>query len=354
MPFDPERHFKIIHNGRPKGGSEMIGKFEGKHILHGNQFSNEDLDKIMQVADEFEHGLEEGMTYDLMKGRILAALFFEPSTRTRLSFESAMLRLGGGVISVASGATSSAAKGESIQDTALTVSQYAHVIVIRHPQIGSAAEAAASATVPVINAGDGAGQHPTQALLDVYTIKKELGTLDGITISLVGDLKYGRTAHALVELLSLYDIGLRFVSPESLKMPADIVERLKHKGREIIETEDLVEAAADSDLIYVTRIQKERFPDIKDYEKIDGVYVIRMQKESFPDIKDYEKIKGVYVIDETLLKEAKKGVVIMHPLPRVDEISVSVDSYEGAAYFRQVRNGIYVRMALLALVLGVK
>ena len=310
----------------------MIGKFEGKHILHGNQFSNEDLEKIMQVADEFEYGLENGKTYDLLRGRILAALFFEPSTRTRLSFESAMLQLGGGVVSVASGATSSAAKGESIEDTALTVSQYAHVIVIRHPQIGSAAEAAAVATVPVINAGDGAGQHPTQALLDVYTIRKELGTLDGITVSLVGDLKFGRTVHALVELLSLYKIGFRFVSPSSLKMPADIVARLKEKGIEIVETGDLEEAAAESDLLYMTRIQKERFPDIG----------------------DYEKIKGTYIIDESLISHAKKGVIVMHPLPRVDEISKSVDSYRGAAYFRQVRNGIHVRMALLSLVLGVK
>lgn len=310
----------------------MIGNFEGKHILHGNQFSNEDLHKIMQVADEFEQGLQKGQTYDLMKGKVLAALFFEPSTRTRLSFESAMLHLGGGVISVASAATSSAAKGETIEDTALTVSQYAHIIVMRHPKIGSAAEAAAVATVPVINAGDGAGQHPTQALLDAYTIKKELGTLDGITVSLVGDLKYGRTVHALIELLSLYDIGFRLVSPAGLRMPADIVARLKEKGIEVVETEDLVEAAADSDLMYVTRIQKERFPNVE----------------------DYEKIKGAYVIDETLLDNAKKGVIIMHPLPRVDEISTSVDSYEGAAYFRQVRNGLYVRMALLALVLGMK
>jgi aspartate carbamoyltransferase len=267
-----------------------------------------------------------------MKGKVLATLFFEPSTRTRLSFESAMSRLGGGVISVASGATSSAAKGESIRDTALTVSQYADVIVIRHPQTGSAAEAAEAATVPVMNAGDGAGQHPTQALLDIYTIKKELGKLDGIKVSLVGDLKYGRTVHALVELLSLYSIGLRFVSPSSLKMPEDIVSNLREKGVDVMETDSLVEAAADSDLVYVTRIQKERFSDIK----------------------EYEKLKGSYVINKALLKEFKAGVVIMHPLPRVDEIAVEVDSYEGAAYFRQVRNGVFVRMALLALILGMK
>jgi aspartate carbamoyltransferase len=300
--------------------------------LHGNQFSKEDLDKIMQVADEFEKGLEKGQTYDLMKGKVLAALFFEPSTRTRLSFESAMLRLGGGIISVASGATSSAAKGESIGDTALTVSQYADVIVMRHPQIGSAGEAAEVATVPVINAGDGAGQHPTQALLDVYTIQKEIGRLDGIQVSMVGDLKYGRTVHTLVELLSLYDLGLRLVSPESLKMPADIVSNLKERGLEVIETEDLVEAAADSDLLYVTRIQKERFSDVN----------------------EYERLKGAYVIDNTLLEKVKEGVAIMHPLPRVDEIAKEVDSYKGAAYFRQVRNGIFVRMALLALVLGMR
>lgn len=310
----------------------MIEDFKGKHILHGNQFSKEDLDKIMQVADEFEQGLEKGQTYDLMKGKVLAALFFEPSTRTRLSFESAMLRLGGGIISVASGATSSAAKGESIGDTALTVSQYADVIVMRHPQIGSAGEAAEVATVPVINAGDGAGQHPTQALLDVYTIQKEIGRLDGIQVSLVGDLKYGRTVHTLVELLSLYDLGLRLVSPESLKMPADIVSNLKERGLEVIETEDLVEAAADSDLLYVTRIQKERFSDVN----------------------EYERLKGAYVIDNTLLEKVKEGVAIMHPLPRVDEIATEVDSYKGAAYFRQVRNGIFVRMALLALVLGMR
>ena len=310
----------------------MIEDFKGKHILHGNQFSKEDLDKIMQVADEFEQGLEKGQTYDLMKGKVLAALFFEPSTRTRLSFESAMLRLGGGIISVASGATSSAAKGESIGDTALTVSQYADVIVIRHPQIGSAGEAAEVATVPVINAGDGAGQHPTQALLDVYTIQKEIGRLDGIQVSLIGDLKYGRTVHALVELLSLYDLGLRLVSPESLKIPADIVSNLKERGLEVIETDNLVEAAADSDLLYVTRIQKERFSDVN----------------------EYERLKGAYVIDNTLLEKVKEGVAIMHPLPRVDEIATEVDSYKGAAYFRQVRNGIFVRMALLAMVLGMR
>lgn len=310
----------------------MIGDFKGKHILHGNQFSKEDLEKIMLVADEFEQSLKRGTIYEIMKGRVLATLFFEPSTRTRLSFESAMLRLGGGVISVASGETSSAAKGESIADTAMTVSQYADVIVMRHPQKGSANQAAEVASVPVINAGDGAGQHPTQALLDFYTIKKEIGRFDGIKVSLVGDLKFGRTVHALVELLSLYDVKLYLVSPANLRMPEDIVAMLKKKGMDVAETDNLMEAAAESDLMYITRIQKERFSDIK----------------------DYESLKGSYVINKALLGKAKKGVVIMHPLPRVDEIAAEVDTYEGAAYFRQVRNGVYVRMALLAMVMGLK
>jgi len=308
----------------------LIGNFNGKHILHGNQFTKEDLGQVMKAAGVFEGGLKNGQTYDLMRGRILATLFFEPSTRTRLSFESAMLRLGGGVISVASGATSSAAKGESIGDTARTVSQYADVIVMRHPQIGSAAEAAATATVPVINAGDGAGQHPTQALLDIYTMQKEVGTLDGIRVALLGDLKNGRTVHALVELMALFKVELILVSPPQLQMPAEIVDGLKKKGLSVHQTDDLMQAAAAADVLYVTRIQKERFSDAA----------------------DYEKLKGSYVIDNHLLEQAKKDLVILHPLPRVDEIAVEVDAHPGAAYFRQTLNGVYVRMALLALVLG--
>jgi aspartate carbamoyltransferase len=241
-----------------------------------------------------------------------------------------MQRLGGGVISMASAESSSAAKGETVADTARTVAQYADAIVIRHPRIGSAKEAADAAPIPVINAGDGAGQHPTQALLDIYTIHKELGSLKNLTVSMVGDLKNGRTVHALVELLSNFQTRLYFVSPGSLGMPEEIVSNLKQKGIEIVETEDFRKAASESDLVYMTRIQKERFENLS----------------------EYERVKGYYVIDEKFLKELKKKITIIHPLPRVDEISPEVDAYPGAAYFRQVRNGVFVRMALLAMILG--
>lgn len=305
---------------------------KGKDILHGNQFSKEDIDTILQVAAGFEKDLQNKDSLPLLPGKIMAALFFEPSTRTRLSFETAMLRLGGGVISVASAESSSVAKGETVVDTAQTVAQYADVIVMRHPRIGSAKEAADAVSIPVLNGGDGAGQHPTQALQDIYTIQKEVGSLNDLSISLVGDLKNGRTVHALVELLSLFKARLFLVSPALLRMPEEISSRLKAKGLAIIETEDMAEAASQSDLVYMTRIQKERFANIS----------------------DYEKVKGSYIINAKFLEGLKKKITILHPLPRVDEIHPEVDAYPGAAYFRQVRNGVYVRMALLAMVMGVK
>ena len=303
---------------------------KGKDILHGNQFSKRDIDGVIKIASDFKKELKKKDSLTLLKGKILATLFFEPSTRTRLSFETAMQRLGGGVISMASAEGSSAAKGETVADTARTVSQYADVIVIRHPRIGSAKEAADAVTIPVLNAGDGAGQHPTQALLDIYTIHKELGSLKNLVVSMVGDLKNGRTVHALVELLSLYQGRLYFVSPGNLRMPDEITSNLKKRGIEIEETEDLEKAASESQVIYMTRIQKERFTDLA----------------------EYERVKGSYVIDGEFLKKLKKKVTILHPLPRVDEINPEVDTYPGAAYFRQVRNGVYVRMALLAMILG--
>ena len=309
-----------------------MANLKGKDILHGDQFSKRDIDGVMKAASDFEKQLKKKDSLTLLKGKVLATLFFEQSTRTRLSFETAMQRLGGGVISMASAEGSSAAKGETVGDTARTVSQYADVIVIRHPRIGSAKEAADAASVPVINAGDGAGQHPTQALLDMYTIRKELGSLKNLEVAMVGDLKNGRTVHALVELLSLYQARLRFVSPGSLRMPEEITSNLKRKGIWIEETEDLEKAAFESALIYMTRIQKERFTDLT----------------------EYERVKSSYVIDSGFLKRLKKKITILHPLPRVDEISLDVDSYPGAAYFRQVRNGVFVRMALLAMILGKK
>lgn len=306
-------------------------KLGQKDILTAGQFSTEEIRQIIETARMMEEALEGQNKLDLLDGYILSTLFFEPSTRTRLSFESAMHRLGGGVLSVAAAKTaSSAAKGESLADTARTVEQYCDVIVIRHPRIGSAQEVAQAASVPVINAGDGAGQHPTQALLDVYTIWKEQGQLDELTVALVGDLKYGRTVHSLSVLLGLFHPRLILVSPPSLAMPREIIEQLRKGGIEIEETGDLKEAAAQSDVLYITRIQRERFEDPA----------------------TYDRLKGSYIVDNDLVDRCKAGVIIMHPLPRVDEIATEVDARPEAAYFRQVGNGLYVRMALLALVLG--
>ena len=307
-----------------------MSSLKGKDILHGNQFSKKEIETIIKTASEFEKELKKKDSLTLLRGKILATLFFEPSTRTRLSFEAAMQRLGGGVISMGSVESSSVAKGESLTDTAQTVAQYADVIVIRHPRMGSAKEVADAVSIPVINAGDGAGQHPTQALLDLYTIRKELGTLKNLSITLVGDLKNGRTVHALVEVLSHFGVRFYFVSPDLLRMPEEVAVRMKEKGCEVIETDDLVMAASKSDLVYMTRIQKERFADLS----------------------EYEKVKGSYIIDREFLDRLKKKITILHPLPRVDEIHPEVDSYPGAAYFRQMRNGVFVRMALLAMILG--
>jgi aspartate carbamoyltransferase len=309
-----------------------MGTLKGKDILHGNQFSRKEIDAIIKTAAQMEKELKGKGSLNLLRGSILVTLFFEPSTRTRLSFEAAMQRLGGGVISMGSVESSSVAKGETLTDTAQTVAQYADVIVIRHPRMGSAKEVADAVSIPVINAGDGAGQHPTQALLDLYTIRKELGTLKNLKIALVGDLKNGRTVHALVEVLSHFGVRFYFVSPDLLRMPEEVAVRMKEKGCEVIETDDLVMAASKSDLVYMTRIQKERFADLS----------------------EYEKVKGSYIIDREFLDRLKKKITILHPLPRVDEIHPEVDSYPGAAYFRQMRNGVFVRMALLAMVLGKK
>lgn len=304
--------------------------FKGKDILHGNQFSKKDIDHIIDVASGFEKELKKKDSLAILKGKILATLFFEPSTRTRLSFEAAIQRLGGGVISLGSVESSSVAKGETLVDTVRTVSQYADAIVIRHPRTGSAKEAADAVPIPIINAGDGIGQHPTQALLDIFTIKKEMGSLKKLTVSMIGDLKYGRTVHALSQLLSLFQARFYFVSPAVLRMPEEITSGLKSKGIDVVETEDMFQAASESNIMYMTRIQKERFPDLS----------------------EYEKMKGSYILNKAFLDRVGKKMIILHPLPRVDEISTDVDEYSGAAYFRQMRNGVFVRMALLAMIFG--
>jgi len=303
---------------------------KGKDVLNAAQFSLKELDLIMNTAARFEKRVKSGEVINSLEGQVVASLFFEPSTRTLLSFETAINRLGARVVSMANAATFSVAKGETLADTIRTVDGYVDIIVIRHPMKGSAQIAADNAIHPVINGGDGAGQHPTQALLDLYTIRKEKGILSGQTITFLGDLKNGRTVHSLGYFMTLFQNKMIFVSPESLKMPAEITQDLRSRGAEIEETEDVGKALSDSDLVYVTRVQRERFEN--------------------PE--EYEKVKGVYVINRKMIKKAKKGITILHPLPRVDEIAIDVDDYEGAAYFRQAHNGLYVRMALLALISG--
>jgi len=303
---------------------------KGKDILNTAQFSLEELNLIMNTAANFEKRVKSGEIIRNMEGQVVASLFFEPSTRTRLSFETAINRLGARVVSMANAATSSAAKGETLADTIRTVDGYVDVIVMRHPMKGSAQIAADNASHPVINGGDGTGQHPTQALLDLYTIRKEKGILGGQTVTFLGDLKNGRTVHSLGYFMALCKNKMIFVSPESLKMPAEITHDLSSRGAEIEETEDVQEALAKSNIVYVTRIQRERFEDVK----------------------EYERLKGSYIIDRNTINKAKKGITVLHPLPRVDEISTDLNDYEGAAYFRQAHNGLYVRMALLALVSG--
>ena len=303
---------------------------KGKDILNTAQFSLQELNLIMNTAADFERRVKNGEIIKNMEGQVVASLFFEPSTRTRLSFESAINRLGSRVISMANAASSSVAKGESLVDTIRTIDGYVDVVVMRHPMKGAAQIAAENAFHPVINGGDGTGQHPTQALLDLYTIRKEKGILGGQTITFLGDLKNGRTVHSLGYFMALCNNKMIFVSPESLKMPEEITKDLRNRGAEIEETEDVEKALSLSDMVYVTRVQKERF------EKPE----------------DYEKVKGVYVINRSMIEKAKKGITILHPLPRVDEIATDVDKYEGAAYFRQAHNGLYIRMALLALITG--
>ena len=309
----------------------MTTSLKGLDILRADALTVEQVGAIMDTAARFEAVRQSGGRLLNMAGKVLATLFYEPSTRTRLSFETAMLQLGGDVLSVAEAKTSSsAAKGETLFDTGKMIEGYAHVAVIRHPVVGSAAELADGAEIPVINAGDGAGQHPTQALLDAYTLRKEKGQVEGLTLALCGDLKNGRTVHSLAALLSHFGVRFYFVAPEALAMPVEITAGLQAKGVEVVQTTDLREALAHSDVLYMTRIQKERFADPA----------------------DYERLKGSYVVDGELVRAAKKGLTIMHPLPRVDEIAKEVDAYEGAAYFRQAANGVPVRMALLALVTG--
>ena len=313
-------------------GDQRTAPWYGKDIISVKQFKREDLEYIFGVAHEMRGMVERVGTFDLLKGKILANLFYEPSTRTSSSFTAAMERLGGSVIPINEVKYSSVSKGESLPDTIRTLECYADVIVLRHPETGSAAIAAKAARKPVINAGDGVGEHPTQALLDKFTIFEELGAgqIDGMTVTMLGDLKYGRTVHSLARLLSLYNVKINYVSPEILRMPKEVMNEVGEKGIPQAEYDSLETILPETDVLYVTRVQKERFEDPA----------------------AYEKVKGAYVIDPIIMKAAKQEMIVMHPLPRVGEISVDFDDDPRAAYFRQMEYGLYVRMALLAMVLG--
>jgi aspartate carbamoyltransferase catalytic subunit len=303
-------------------------KWSKRHIISIKDFSKEEIDYVLKKSKEMEELLDNEKTSTLMKNRILATLFFEPSTRTRMSFEAAMKKLGGMTIGFDNAEVSSEVKGESVADTVRVASGYSDVIVIRHPYEGSARLASENSDVPVINGGDGSNQHPTQTLLDLYTIKKEFKKIDGLNICLVGDLKYGRTVHSLTNALENYDVDLTFVSPQELRMPRNVIKELEAKKIKVKELTKL--NPKDVDVIYATRIQKERFPDPQ----------------------EYERVKDAFVLNSVAIEGINEKAIIMHPLPRVTEIASEIDKTPYARYFEQAKNGVPVRMALLCLVTG--
>ncbi len=305
-------------------------EFYDRDIVSIRDFSREQIETILDLSEKMIPYAKGEKLNRVLDGKILGNLFFEPSTRTRLSFESAAHRLGADVIDVSQMSMTSISKGETLADTIRMVDTYCDAIVLRHPHEGAAKLAAKFSKNPVINAGDGAGSHPTQTLLDLFTIRNEKESIDGLNIVLVGDLKYGRTVHSLVDALTMFGAKLTFVAPESLQMPEDIVTHLKSKGCTPHQTADLEDIIPDADVLYVTRIQKERFPDPA----------------------EYNRVAGTYRIDNEMLREAKKDMIVMHPLPRIDEIAPEVDNTEHAKYFEQAFNGIPVRMALLCSILG--
>lgn len=304
--------------------------FAGRHILSVVPFSRAELDHVFEVAHSMRTMVDLVGSVDLLKGKILANLFYEPSTRTASSFIAAMERLGGSVIAISEVKYSSVAKGETLEDTIRTLEAYSDVIVLRHHEVGAAARAAAVASKPIVNAGDGAGEHPTQAMLDLFTMREELGRLDGLEIALVGDLKHGRTVHSLARLAHHYGMTLRLVAPTSLQMPDEVLQTLTDQGVTWTQHTRMEEVLADIDVLYMTRVQKERFGDPA----------------------AYEAVKGAYVLTPDLMARMSPDSIAMHPFPRVDEIDHACDADPRAAWFRQIAMGMYVRMALLAMVLG--
>lgn len=301
---------------------------KNRSLVSINDFSKDEYLKILDIAEEFEKNPKQ----KILDNFVVATLFFEPSTRTRLSFESAVNQLGGKVIGFTDAASSSVKKGESLKDTIKTVANYSDLIVMRHPLEGSARFASEVSSVPIINAGDGANQHPTQCLLDLYSIRKTQGKLDNLHIAFVGDLKYGRTVHSNVIALTNFNCIFHFVSPVELKLPSAVKRHIKERNLEYYQYTDLSEVIPYVDILYMTRIQRERFSDPV----------------------EYERVKNAYILNGDMLKSCKSNLKVLHPLPRVNEINENVDDMEQAYYFQQARNGVYVRQALMASILGLK
>lgn len=301
---------------------------KNKSLISIHDITKQDYDRVLELAEKFEKNPRQ----NILSNFVISTLFFEPSTRTRLSFESAASYLGASVIGFTDAATSSVKKGESLKDTILTVSSYSDLIVMRHPKEGSARYASEVSPVPIINAGDGANQHPTQCLLDLYSIKKTQKKLDGLHVAFVGDLKYGRTVHSLVQALTNYKTTFHLVSPPELKLPSSIKQYIKDAKLEYFQYDEMDEVIPVVDILYMTRIQQERFSDPV----------------------EYERVKNVYILKNEMLDNAKRNLRVMHPLPRVNEITEDVDSNPKAYYFQQAKNGVYVRQALLSLILNVQ
>jgi aspartate carbamoyltransferase catalytic subunit len=299
-----------------------------RSLVSIDDLTTEEIIRILELAAEFE----QNPIQEILHGKVVATLFFEPSTRTRLSFESAVNKLGGKVIGFTESSSSSVTKGETLYDTIRTVNNYVDMIVMRHPTEGSARYASEISTVPVINAGDGANQHPTQTMLDLYSIKKTQGSLENLNICMVGDLKYGRTVHSLLMAMSRWKTSFNFVAPEELRMPDEYKLYLKNLGLDYYETADLSEIINLADIVYMTRVQRERFSDPM----------------------EYEKVKNAYVLHDNMLSDTKPGMRILHPLPRVNEINADVDSNAKAYYFEQALNGVYTRQAIICTLLGLK
>ncbi len=301
---------------------------ENKNLISITDYTKEEIFKILDLAEDFEKNPNQ----NLLNNKVVATLFFEPSTRTRLSFESAISRLGGKYIGFTDASSSSVSKGESVKDTIMTVANYSDLIVMRHPIEGSARWASEVSRVPIVNAGDGANQHPTQTMLDLYSIRKTQGTLDNLNVCFVGDLKYGRTVHSLLQAMAMFNTTYNFVSPKELRIPDEYKLYLDKKGLEYQEHRELDEIIKSADIIYMTRIQRERFSDPM----------------------EYEKTKNAYVLKNDMLEETKENMKVLHPLPRVNEIDTSVDENTKAYYFTQALNGVYTRQAIITYILGLK